>query len=152
MNIFTQQLEVHEDLLRLRGYDEAGLNSPDKPGWFLKQLERQFSLACRDAHTQNEKQEFSLKAVGFFNKDSDVILFTFNYEYDPAKELLSIRSLQAKMNEKELEVQLRANKELPPSKAVYNSLGKKDQSLEFARTIAEHTISQNGKHLLKQSR
>lgn len=151
MDKFSEILELQGDLLTTKGYDEKGLNSPDKPGRFLKQVERQFSLALREAHTLNETVQFDIKSIGFFNDDADLIVFTFNYEYNPEKQDLSIKSLEAKMNGEELRFDLKKNKDLPDSTAVHRGFAK-DKKIELARAIAEHTVNSGGKRLLKTGR
>lgn len=151
MTPFSQILEVHEDLLKAKGYDEAGLSSPDKPGFFLKQLERQLSLAIRQAHQSGEPCEFEMKAAGFFNNDADLILFTFHYAYDPEKMELQLQCLEAKMDGKQHRFELEKNTDLPTCGVVRRSFAK-DDKMEMARTIAEHTVQVNGKRLLKTTR
>jgi hypothetical protein len=152
MSTFHNILELHEDLLKSRGYDEKGLNAPDKEGWYMKQLERQFAQAYRDAHLHNEPYEFDIKVAGFFNNDADLILFQFSYEYHPARIELNIQRLQATMNGEQLNIQLKNNKDLPLSAAVHKSFLKQDKRIAMAKAIAEHTVQKNGKRLLKLSR
>lgn len=148
MSLFVQIVELHEDLLKTRGYDEAGLSSPDKPGWFMKQFERELSLAIQGAHVYNEPCDFQLKTAGFFNKDADLILFTFHYEYDPQKTDVQLKRLDAKMDGREIGIDLKRNADLPSSATVHRSLSP-DKKLDLARTIAEHTVSKVGKRILK---
>lgn len=146
MSLFWNTLEEHRDLLKSRGYDEAALDSPDKEGWFMRQLELSFSKALKDSFATGEKTEFEIKTAAFFNNDADVVLFRFGYEYDPETTSLNIASLEVDMGDKTLNLDLKSNKDLPLAKSVYNNLalGKK---LVIARNIANHRVNGKGRRL-----
>lgn len=138
MSLFYNILDEQNELLKQKGYDEVSLNSPYKDGWFMRELEISFSLASNEAHRLNEKVEFDIKAIGFFNGDRDIVVFRFHYECDPDNLTLNIKSLSVDMEGKPKKYDLTANEDLPGSKAVYEEL-KEGARLQVARLIANHT-------------
>ena len=146
MSMFWHILEEHADLFTTKGYTEESLNSPDKPGWYMQQLERHLSKAIREAHALNEKTEFNLKTVAFFNQDADLILFNFNYQYDPETLDLKITQLDATMDGLEMNISLTNNKELPQATMVHRSFTTGEKLLA-ARNIATHSVSRKGRRL-----
>src|SRR5690349_18223454 len=99
MSDFLEKLDKHREIMSDRGYDEIGLGSPDEPGHYMKQLEFLFSSCVAESrfHSQTVK-DFFLEALGFFNKDTDLVLFKFHYEFDPAKKDIELKSFNARMD------------------------------------------------------
>lgn len=146
MSVFYNILDEHRDLLKSKEYDEVSLHSPDKVGWFMRQLKIYFSVGSNDAHKFNEKNEFDLKAIGFFNHDMDMVVFKFNYEYNPETMDLNIKSLEAELDGERLRFILKENKDLPSSKEIYKNLSQ-DKRLIAARKIAGHEVKGKGKRI-----
>lgn len=146
MSVFYNILDEQKDLLKSKGYDEVSLHSPDKEGWLMRQLQIYFSISSNDAHKFGEKNDFDLKAIGFFNHDMDMVLFRFNYEYNPETLELNIKNLQAKMDNEQVNFVLKENKGLPSSKDIYKKLSERKR-LIAARKIAGCEAKRKGKRL-----
>lgn len=136
MSLFHQIVDEHKELLKSKGYTEEALNSPDKPGSYMRMFAIQFSMNKQDAHRYNEKEEFELKTVGFFNNDKDVLVFKLNYQYDPEKLELSITQMTAVMDGNQVNYELQRNEDLPSSAEVYQKM-----------TQAKKTINTNDESL-----
>jgi hypothetical protein len=135
MSLFWQILEEHTDLLASRGYNENALDSPDTEGWFARQLEMKLSGAIREAIATNEPVHFQLKTAGFFGDDLDVVLFTFSYEYDPGAFELKMATMEARMKDTCIMLELKENKQLPRSQMVYRHLAE-GKKMQMARHIS----------------
>lgn len=136
MSLFFQILDEHRELLKSKGYDETGLNSPDKEGWFARQLELHFSKSLRDAHVFDENQEFELQSTGFFNQDNDIVLFKFKYEYTPEALELNLKSITAKMGMIQVSFTLAKNADLPSSTSLHKEISKQTRRLQTAQQIS----------------
>lgn len=121
MSLFYQILDEHKELLESRGFTEEALSSPDKPGWFMRQLHLQFSKCSHDAHLFNEIQEFDLKAIGFFDNDADIVLFKFHYQFNPESAELNIKGLEASLDREQKLFRFTQNTDLPQASDIYKS-------------------------------
>jgi len=140
MSLFYQILDEHKNLLLSKGYDETSLNSPDKEGRFIRQLQINLSQAIKDAHNFQETESFDLKATGFFNDDADIVRFKLHYEYNPNDMQLCVKSLEAILDDKTINLELNDNNDLPAATKVHKYLTEGDK-LEKARQIVNQHAS-----------
>ncbi len=150
MSDFINILDNHRELLYERGYDEIGLGSPDKPGLFMRRLERLFSDCLQKSLFDDSRKDFFIDAVGFFNNDVDLVLFNFHYEVDPAKGELELKSFIARMDGIKLPFLLNRNMyELPQATRVHKLLCEERQRLVARKIIKTENNQQNSRRLKK---
>jgi hypothetical protein len=150
MSDFLEKLDKHREIMSDHGYDEIGLGSPDEPGHYMKQLEFFFSSCVAESrfHSQTKK-DFFIEAFGFFNQNTDLVIFKFHYEFDPAVKDIELKSFIARMDSLQRPYLLGRNmNELPQAKHVYQALFNERQ-LQVAKQIInrDENISQNRNHL-----
>lgn len=115
MSLFNHLLEDSCRLLTEKGFDEASLNSPDKPGWLFQQLRYALSNALRESLENQQPVDFKLKAIGFFNDDKDIVLFNLHFLFDAGAGALTIPQLDMHYNKRSLSIQLQDGSGLPHS-------------------------------------
>ena len=149
MSDFITILDNHRELLRERGYDEIGLGSPDEPGLFMKRLEFLFSECVQKSRFDKSIKDFFIDAIGFFNSDTDLVVFKFHYEFDPAKKDIELKSFIARMDGIQRPFLLNRNMyELPRATRVHQLLCD-DRQLQTAREILNHESTPQSKNQLK---
>jgi hypothetical protein len=90
-------LDKHRALLADKGYTEENLNSFRRQGRFIEKLEENLSVCLFKGIADKKAREFRLPMTGFFNRDNDIALFTFSYQYLPEPPDLILKSMTTKL-------------------------------------------------------
>ncbi|OMP80030.1 hypothetical protein [[Flexibacter] sp. ATCC 35208] len=136
MSLVYQLLNEQEHLLTSKGYDEKSLNSPDKAGYLLKELQRQLGICLRDSLVDDGPFEFQLRTVGFYNNDRDCVSFNLHYSFDPEKVDLSITRLDVGFNHQAATVKLCENSMLPHASKAMELFEVKDLTNKTRRQLS----------------
>lgn len=124
MSLFNKLLTEQVNLLKEKGYNEAGLNSPVKEGYLATTLRQKFSRALSFCMFNNEIESFSIQTDGFFNDDRDIVTFQFDYEFDVSKDSLEIKKLHlASTYNNSRVIEISNRNDLPHSSEALSLLG-----------------------------
>ncbi|TDW97102.1 hypothetical protein [Dinghuibacter silviterrae] len=97
MSLFARILDVHQDWVIAKHYDEVSLSSPEPKGAFMKRLTEAFQEVVNDAFMSSGLMDLSVPTTGYFGADKDPVHYKFNFEYDPNGLKLHLCSLEARM-------------------------------------------------------
>lgn len=119
MSEFFHIQDAHLNLLRDKGYHEKDLGSPNKEGLLFKNFQSQLSTAVNEALRFNESTDFSIDAIGYFEKQlKNPVNINIAYRFDPDSGDLSINRFTLEMDGKVTAITIHSNKELPHAQQI----------------------------------
>lgn len=136
----------HRELLQIKGYDETTLKNNGIADRLVTRLQINLSKCICKAISDKTTTSFFLSTVGFFNDNSDVVLFRFHYQYDPVKKQLHLKSLAAKMDDSQKIFFLLNSSCLPSSHNVYSALSNA-RKMRLAKLVLRANSVYNDKRL-----
>lgn len=139
MSLLYQIVDEQKELMASRGFTEEALGSPNTPGLFASQLKSRISNCINQAHRFNEPEEFNIITTGFYNNNADIVVFNFQYAYNPVTLELRLNGLEATLDREEQIYQLTTNADLPHANDIYKSFSAHDK-LRRAKEIAAKTL------------
>jgi len=115
MSLFYRFFDEQINLLKEKGYEEKTTNSPNVEGTLFSEFQRNFSFALHRRYGEDDAVDFSISGIGYFNEHKDVVCFKFNYQFDPNKCDLSIKSIELLSAGKHREILVQSPKDIPHS-------------------------------------
>ena len=117
-------LEDHEQLLADKGYLEDHFKASYKMGYWLRELREQYDQARYQAAESGKTEQFTVTAYGNFNDTLETIKFEFKYVYNPQKDILALKRVQASMGTASKPHFLHRSGDLPHASKIFQSLSK----------------------------
>lgn len=139
---WTRVFEVHEDLLRSKGYTEKMLDSREPEGKFMERLKESIEQAVKNTVWVYRLEQFQIEITGQFNNKRDRVHFQFNYTMDPAGRHLLLSTMKATLDEMVMEYPIHTERDLLPAPVVHQQLSRLNNNLLLHR-LKETTGQKN---------
>jgi len=117
-------LEDHQQLLELKGYMGDAFKASHKMGYWLKEFREQYDQALYQAAENGVIQKFPMTIYGNFNESLERVKFLLRYEYNPKKDVLSLKSIIATLGITSKPYLLHRSGDLPQAEKVFAFLSK----------------------------
>jgi len=124
MSIHSRILDVHNDILRQRGYIEDLMDAAERPGTLTDLLQAKILELLIQTFLSDKPVAFSLPMTGYFNDRRDKVQFEFCYTYDPNGPHLFLNELKAKLDNTSIRYPIWRNtaRDLPTPEKAYKDL------------------------------
>lgn len=142
-------------LLKWNGYTEKQLNNGEADGSYKEHLK----LALQDILEVDkmlfDREPFQMHLFGCFNENKDKVLFTFSYEYDALSSQITLKEVQASLDNIPINISIEKRSDLWNSKELYIRVKELSSTIKTAlldeRDIQIKNIIRNEVQLLKEN-
>lgn len=128
-------IDEHAYWLKIRGYDEKGLNNNEREGMYKEHLKTAVQRLFDSNIVLLENDPVVTHNFGFFGDEKEKVHFTFRYSYDESEQRLSLLEVQASLNQVPITTHIETFDDLWPSKDLYENI--KQISDPINKTLAE---------------
>lgn len=104
--------------LRVRGYDEKGLNNNEQEGSYKEHLKEGVRTILNSDVVLLDKEPFIVHSFGLFG-EKDKVHFAFKYEYNSFDQRISLKEVEATLNQVSIATQIEMMDDLWPSNDLY---------------------------------
>lgn len=118
MSILDNIIDEHIRLLHSKGYDEATLHSPDRPGKLAYDLRCHLNSSVSEMLVDTTPVDFTLKAIAFFNHNREHCTFELHHQFDAKEAALRLEGLDVVSKGIRLSIPV-ADSELPHAQEAY---------------------------------
>lgn len=112
-------IEEQALLLKWNGYDEKHLHNGEAEGSYIEYLKLAVQHLLESNTTLLDREPFQVYLFGYFNQHQDKVLFTLTYEYDGALSQISLREIEARLNEVPLTIPVELGSDVWSSQELY---------------------------------
>ncbi|GEP97696.1 hypothetical protein [Chitinophaga cymbidii] len=106
-------------LLKWNGYDESRLHNGEAEGSYKEHLKLAVQHLLDSNSTLLDKEPFQVHLFGCFNQQKDKVLFTFTYEYDGLLSQISLKEIEARMDDVPLTIPVELGSDVWTSQELY---------------------------------
>jgi len=106
-------------LLKWNGYTEKQLNNEEAEGSYKEHLKLAVQDILQADNVLLDNEVFQLHLFGYFNEKQDKVLFTFSYEYDAFLSQISLKEVQATLNDIPISIAIEKGSDLWSSQEMY---------------------------------
>ena len=106
-------------VLKWNGYDEKSLNNGEAEGNYKEHLKLAVQELLENTTILFDKEPFQLHLFGYFRHGEDIVHFIFNYEYDAALTQISLKEIEARLNNIPLIIPVEFGSDVWNSKELY---------------------------------
>lgn len=122
-------------LLMWKGYNEKHLYNGDPEGSYKEQLKTALQDLLEKDTVLLDKEPFYIQLFGYFDRGQDKVLFTFSYEYDALLSQISLKQVEARLNDVPITIPIETGSDLWSSKELYERI--KPLSLAVGNALSE---------------
>lgn len=148
-------IEEQALLLKMNGYSEKHLRNGEAEGSYKEHLK----TALQDLLNSNDSlldiEPFRVKLFGFFNNKKDIVLFTLAYDYDPLLAQITLKEIEATLNNTPLAVPIEKGSDVWTSQELYERVKllsttidakQENEKLLHQQNIVHHEIKLLSEH------
>lgn len=106
-------------LLKWNGYTEKQLNNGEAEGSYKEHLKLALQDILEADRVLFDREPFQVHLFGCFNQGKDKVLYTFSYEYDAFLSQISLKEVQATLNDVPISVSIDKGSDIWSSQEMY---------------------------------